>query len=72
MWGSIGPGMVPIFEEQIARIESKFTMLEWSKLDRIEKAMIIAVRRVDTASKNLQMEAEMRDIKRRTPTKGKR
>lgn len=63
-WGQIGAEMVPIFEEQIARVERNYTLEQWAKLPRMEKALIIAIRRVDNASKNLQAEAEIAKAKR--------
>ena len=64
-WGSIGAGMVPTFEENSARLERGYTLEAWSKLDRTEKAMIIAIRRIGNAMSNLQTEAEVRASKRK-------
>jgi len=54
---------VPLYEEQIARIETHYNMDEWYALDPLERAMIIAVRRIGNATTNLQMEAEMKAAK---------
>lgn len=59
-WGSIGPDMVPIFEEQAARLERNYTLQQWADLEPMEKAIVIAVRRIDMAAKNLQIEAEIK------------
>jgi hypothetical protein len=64
-WGSIGVGMVPTFEENSARLERGYTLEVWSKLDGMEKAMIIAIRRIGNAMQNLQTEAEIRANKRK-------
>ena len=64
-WGSIGAGMVSTFEENSARLERNHTLEAWAKLDRMEKAMIIAVRRIGNAMQNLQTEAEIRASKRK-------
>ncbi len=56
--------MVPIFEEHATRIENGFSIEDWYKLESIERAMIVAMRRIDVASKNLQAEAEIKASKR--------
>lgn len=72
-WRSLGEGMVPIFEEHLARLERNIRLDEWWKLEPMERAMIVAVRRVDNATKNLQTEAEIRASKRNMKSiKGKR
>ena len=63
-WGSLGDGMVPIFEEQAARLERNYTLEAWMAIDPMERAMIIAIRRIDIASKNLQADAEIREARR--------
>lgn len=63
-WGSIGEGMVPIFEEQITRLENKYTIQEWSETDPMERAIMVATRRIENAMKNLQSEAEIRAVKK--------
>lgn len=64
MWGSIGPGMVPVFEEHSARLERNYRIEEWYAMDPLERAMIVAVRRIDIAAKNHQTEAEIQESKR--------
>jgi len=59
-WRSIDRDMVPIFEEHTAREEKKLTMKEWYSLEPMERAIIIAVRRIANASRNHQAEAEIR------------
>jgi len=59
-WGSLDSDMVPIFEEQLARLEKGYKLQEWFELDPMERAMVIAVRRVDIATKNQQTEAEIK------------
>lgn len=68
-WGALGADMVPTFEETSARLERGYSVEAWSKMDAMEKAIVIAQRRIDIAVKNLQAEAEMRDAKRRQRTK---
>lgn len=62
-WRSFGKGMVPIFEEHLARNEKKYTLDEWYALDPLDRAMIIAIRRIDNASKNHQAQAEIKASK---------
>jgi hypothetical protein len=57
--------MVPTFEENSARLERNYTLEAWANLDRTEKAMIIAIRRIGNAMQNLQTEAEIRASKRK-------
>ena len=57
--------MVPTFEENSARLERNYTLEMWSKLDGMEKAMIVAIRRIGNAMQNLQTEAEIRASKRK-------
>ena len=64
-WGALGIGMAPVFEETSARIEKSITLDGWAALDPMEKALIIAQRRIDTAIRNIQSEAEMRKAKRK-------
>ena len=59
-WGALDVDMVPIFEEHAARLEKNYKLIEWYELDRMERAMIIAVRRIDIAAKNQQTEAEIK------------
>jgi len=63
-WGSIGDGMVAIFEEHAERIRLKYTLAEWYALDPLEKAMMIAVRRIENAMRGLQSEAESKAMKK--------
>lgn len=63
-WGALGADMVPIFEETSVRLERGYSIEIWSNLDPMERALMIAQRRIDIAVKNLQAEAEMRDAKR--------
>lgn len=60
----MGVGMVPIYEEQSARIEKGYTVAQWLALEPMERAIVIAVRRTENAAKNLQSEAESKKMKR--------
>lgn len=62
---SLGNRMIPVFEEQQARLSNHFSLKEWDEIQHMEKAMIVAVMRVDNAIKNLQSEAEIRDSERK-------
>lgn len=63
MWGSLGEGFVPIFEEHTARLERNYSLKEWYALDPMERALVVAMRRIDIATKNLQSDAEIRKAK---------
>lgn len=69
MWGSLGSEMVPIFEEHTTRLERNYTLEQWYALDPMERAMAVAMRRIDIAGKNLQADAEIRDAKRKSKQK---
>lgn len=63
-WGSLSQDMVPIFEEHIARLERGYKINEWLEMDPMERAMVVAVRRIDNAMKNIQAEAEYKQAKK--------
>lgn len=62
-WGSLGADMIPLFEEHTTRLERNYTIEQWYGLPRMERAMAVAMRRIDIASKNLQSDAEIRKAK---------
>lgn len=64
-WGSLGRDMVPVFEEMSARLGTHMTLEQWSALDPMERALVVAQRRVDNAIKNIQTEAELRAAKKK-------
>ena len=45
------------------RIEQRYTTEEWARLDSMEKAIMIAQKRISNAIQNIQSEAEMRKMK---------
>jgi hypothetical protein len=57
MVGSPLQNLVSSFEEHSARLEARIDLETWSGMDVDEKAMIIALRRINSAVKNLQEEA---------------
>jgi hypothetical protein len=61
---SLGIGMVPVYEEQEARLERNISMRQWEEMTVDEKALIVAMRRIRIAMQNLQTEAEIRDAER--------
>ena len=62
-WGALGVEMVPIFEETTVRIDQRYTTGEWAQLDPMEKAIMVAQKRISNAIQNIQSEAEMRRMK---------
>lgn len=66
MWGRIGNDMVPIFEEHSTRIERGRSVEEWYALPRMERAMMIAVRRINVSMQNLNAEAEIEAARRKS------
>lgn len=74
-WRSLGPGLVPIFEEHLVRTERKYTLQEWYALDPMERAIAIAVFRIDRAIKAHQASAEavkMEKEAKKAASKGKK
>lgn len=61
--GSLGEDMVPLFEEHTARLERNIRLKDWYEMEPMERAMVVAVRRLDNAMKNHQAEAEIRHSK---------
>jgi len=64
-WKTLAPGLVPIFEEHQARLERNISLKDWAEMEEMEKAFVIAIRRNETAQKNLQADAEIRAAKRK-------
>jgi len=66
---SYGKGMIPIYEEHMTRLERGIGLDAWSEMEEMEKALIVASRRIRIAMHNLQEEAQIkkseRDSKRR-------
>jgi len=62
---SIGNGMIPVFEEQEVRISNNLTLLQWDEIPYMERAMMVAVKRVRRSIDNLQSEAEIRESERK-------
>ena len=63
MWRSMVPGLVPIYEEQSARVDSGISIERWMEMIPMERAMVVAMRRIKMAIENQQSEAENRHIK---------
>lgn len=63
---SFSNGVVPIYEEHLARLERGLDLKSWSDMPETEKALIVAVRRITIAIANLQGEAEIQDSERRS------
>lgn len=61
----IAPGVVPPQEEHEARLERGIKLEVWLRLDEMERALIIANRRLRNAQANLQADAEIRAAKRK-------
>ena len=55
---------VPIYEEHEARLERNIGLAAWMEMDTIEKALIVAARRIRIAMRNLQSEAEIKQAER--------
>lgn len=60
----IADDMVPIYEEHITRLERNISIADWYDMPETERALVIALRRVENALKNHQADAEIRQAKR--------
>lgn len=68
-WRRIAAILVPQFEEHSARLERGISLRQWyDEMDEMERAIVIAVRRLQTASDNIVTEAQTaaakKDMKR--------
>jgi hypothetical protein len=63
----IGKGMVPVFEEQDVRLESRFSLEEWENLPYMERVIMVALRRIKSAIEAIQAETYRQDMDRKTP-----
>lgn len=68
----LAEGMVPVFEEQEARVERGLSLETWGSMPLYEKALIIAIRRTNISLQNLQNEAEIRDAERKARKNGRK
>ena len=68
-WRALTEDMVPAHEEHEARLERGLRLREWEEMHYTEKALIIAARRIRMAVRNLQSEAEGREMERRAKRK---
>lgn len=66
---AIGNDMVPLYEEHTARLEARIRIHEWEGMDMMEKALVIAQRRIQIALENLQAEAQIHAAQRNTKTR---
>lgn len=69
---SAAAGLVPIYEEHAARLESGISVADWMEMDETEKALVVAARRIQIATKNLQAEAEIQHSEREIKRKSRR
>ena len=60
----VASGLVSVQEEQETRLERGIGLDDWGKMDMMEKALIVAVRRNRIAMQNIQTEAEIRKSER--------
>lgn len=61
---SLGEGAVPIQEEHEARLERGIGISAWMEMDPMEKALLIATRRVRFAMDNLNAEAQVKQAEK--------
>lgn len=61
---ALGAGLVPLYEEHTARLESHYSLVEWQSLDVMERALVIAQRRIKISLENIQAEAQIQQAKR--------
>lgn len=62
---AIGGELVPIQEEQETRVDARIGLDDWAKMDWMEKAILVAVRRNRNAIQNIHTEAEIKASERK-------
>lgn len=62
---SFGSGLVPLYEEHESRLERGIELEAWGEMEEMEKALIVAARRIRIAIKNLQEEAQIEESERK-------
>lgn len=62
---SLYKGLVPIYEVEAARQAGRYSLEHWySEMSEMERALVIARRRIENQMKNLQSEAEAEQLRR--------
>jgi len=60
---TLGADMVPLFEEHEARLLAGYRLEAWGSMDVMERALVVAQRRIRIAVENLQSEAQIKHAK---------
>lgn len=55
----IGLDVVPVHEEHEARLERGISLADWGRMETMEKALLIASRRIRMAVQNINTDAEI-------------
>lgn len=61
---SILRGLIPVYEEHDARISAGIKLGEWTEMEPMEKALVVAHHRIANAVRNHQADAEIRMSKK--------
>ena len=61
---ALGADMVPLYEEHEARLERGISLADWGGMDVMERALVVAQRRIRIALENIQAEAQIQHAKR--------
>jgi hypothetical protein len=61
--------MITVYEEHAARLERGIGLEAWGTMEEMEKALIVASRRVSIAMRNLQEEAQIDEANRNAKRK---
>lgn len=61
---SFSEDMLPPYDEHLARIRAGKSLKEWQAMGRWERALTVAITRIDNAVQNHQAEAEIKNAKR--------
>jgi hypothetical protein len=60
-----GLDTIPVYEEHIARLERGIRLSEWATMPEDEKALVVALRRVQKSIENIQNDTEIRQAKKK-------
>jgi len=65
-WRAMAHGIVPVYEEHTARLERNIGIADWYEMDPMERAIVVAARRIRMASEAHQADAEIKEARKKS------
>jgi hypothetical protein len=62
---SLSEDSIPLYYEHVARTKAGKTLSEWERMDRMDKAMAVAIMLISNSIEGHQAEAEIKNAERR-------